>query len=81
MLQSPRLKDHMKTIGIDQSLSISNLFEHICLQKINKLYKHAENCDDQQQFKDIIKAAMVYTPEVFTDNTPRPPTTPLTLKK
>ena len=27
MLQSPRLKDHLKTIGIDQSLSNNDLFE------------------------------------------------------
>ena len=31
MLQSPPLKYHMKTIGIDQSLSNSDLFEQICL--------------------------------------------------
>ena len=29
MLQSPSLKDHMKTIGINQSLSNSAHFEHI----------------------------------------------------
>ena len=30
MLQLTRLKYHMKTIGIGQSLSNSNLFEHRC---------------------------------------------------
>ena len=35
MSQSHHLKDHMKTIRIDQSLSNSDLFEHICLQNIN----------------------------------------------
>ena len=33
MLQSPRIKDHMKTISIDQSLSNNALYEHKCLQK------------------------------------------------
>ena len=31
MLQSPRLKYHMKTIGNDQPLSNSAIFEHRCL--------------------------------------------------
>ena len=51
VLQSPRIKDHVKTIGVDQSLSNGALFEHMCLQNINKLYKHAGKCDEQQQFK------------------------------
>ena len=38
MLQSPRLKDDVKTIGIDLSLSNNALFEHKCIQNINKLY-------------------------------------------
>ena len=71
MLQSPRINCHMKTISIDQSLSNSALFKHRCLENINKIYKHAGKCDEQQQFKDIIEAAMVYTLEGFTDNSPR----------
>ena len=31
VLQSPRIKYHMKTIGIDQSLSNSDIFEHMRL--------------------------------------------------
>ena len=54
LLHSSHLKDHMNAIGIDLSLSNSALFEHRCLQYINKLYKHDGKCDDQQQFKDII---------------------------
>ena len=53
----------MKAIGIDQSLSNGDIFEHIFLQNINKLYKHAGKCDDQQQIKYIIEADMVSTPE------------------
>ena len=60
MLQSPRIKYHLKTMGIDLSLSNSALFEHRCLQKIKKLYKHAGNYDNQKQFKDILEAAMVF---------------------
>ena len=31
MLQSPRIKYHMKTIDVDQSLSNSDLVEHRCI--------------------------------------------------
>ena len=39
MLQSPRLKDHFQTIGIDQSLIKNALYEHKRLQK-NKEFIH-----------------------------------------
>ena len=81
MLQSPRLKDHVKTIGIYQSLNKNAIFEQKCLQNINKLYKHAGKCDDQQQFKDIFEADTVSTPEGFTNNSPRYPMTPTPFKK
>ena len=45
MLQSPCFKDHVQTIGIDQSLSNNDLYEYKCLQKINKLHKHSGKCD------------------------------------
>ena len=63
MLQSPRLKYHVNTIGIDQSLSNSALYEHKCLQNIKKLYKRSSKCDNQQQLKDIIEFDVVSTPE------------------
>ena len=81
MLQSPRLNYHVKTIGIDQSLSNNYLFEHKCLQNIKILYKHAGKFDYQQQFKDTLEAAMVSTPEVFTDNSHRYLMTPTPAKK
>ena len=62
MLQSSRPEDHMKTIGIDQSLCNRSSFEHRCMNKIKMIYQHAVKCDDQKRFKDIIGAAMVYTP-------------------
>ena len=70
VLQLPRIKDHMNTIGIDQSLINSDIFEHRCLQNIKKLYQHSEKCGDQQQLKDILQADMVYTPEGFIKNSP-----------
>ena len=75
MLQSPRLKYHVKTIGIDQSLSNNYLYEHKFLQNISKLYKHFVKCDNQQQFKGILEAYMVSTPEGFTNNSPISPMT------
>ena len=71
MLQSPRLKDHMKTIGVDQALINSDLFEQRFLQNINRLYKHDGKCDNQQQLKDIIEAAMVSNPGGFSNNSIR----------
>ena len=58
----------MKNIGTEQSLSKNALYEHKCLQNINNLYKHSGKCDEHQQFKEIIEAAMVYNPEGFTDS-------------
>ena len=34
MLQSPRLKDHIHTIGIDLSLRNNAIYEHKCLENI-----------------------------------------------
>ena len=53
ILQSPQLKYHVKIIGIDPSLRKHSIYEHKCLENINKLYKQAGKCDGQQQFKDI----------------------------
>ena len=39
MLQSPCIKDHMKTIGIDQLLRNNAIYEHKYIQNIKKLYK------------------------------------------
>ena len=68
LLKSLRLKYLVKSIGIDLSLSNNTLFEHKYIQNINKLYKHAGKCENQQQLKDILEAAMVYNPEGFTYN-------------
>ena len=81
VLQSPRLKDLVNTIGVDQSLSNNALFEHKCLQNIKNIYKHAGNWDNQKQFKDILEAAIVSTPEGFTNNGPRSTMKPTPVKK
>ena len=36
MLPSPQQKDHTQTIGIDQSLSNNAIYEHKCIENINK---------------------------------------------
>ena len=51
----------MKTIGIDKSLFTRSYFEHKCMNNIKKIYKHAGKCDDQQNLKYIIDAAIVLT--------------------
>ena len=73
MLQSHRLKYHVQTIGINPSLINNAIHEHKCLESIKKLYKQAGKCDDQKQFKDILEAAMVYTTEGYTNNSPISP--------
>ena len=60
----------MKTIGIDQSSFTRSSFKHRCMNNIKKIYQHAGKCDDQQNLKDIIEAAILSTPEGVTDNSP-----------
>ena len=44
-------------------------------------HQDSGKCDDQQQFKDIIEAAMVSTPKGFTDFSPISPMTPTPVNK
>ena len=46
----------MVAIGVDQALSNSALYEHICLENIKKLYKNAGKYEDRQQYKAMIEA-------------------------
>ena len=64
----------MVTIGVDQSLSNSDLYEHVFLENINKLCKNSGKFNNNQQYKVIIKSSMVSTTEWFTDNSPMIPT-------
>ena len=61
MLQSSRLEDHMKTIDIDLSSFTRSSFEHRYMNNIKNIYQHAGKCDDQQNLKDIIDAAILST--------------------
>ena len=45
------------------------------------IYQHADKCDDQQKFKDIIKAAIKYTPVEITDDSPSLPKPQTIIKK
>ena len=40
------------------------------MNNIKNIYQHAGKCDDQQNLKDIIDAAIISTPEGFIDNSP-----------
>ena len=73
MLKSSRLEDNMNTIVIDQSLCTRSSFEQKFMNNIKKIYEHANKCDDQQNPKDILDAAMVSTPEGVTNNSPNVP--------
>ena len=46
--------------------NISSL-EHKCLNNIKKIYQHASKCDNQQNLKDILDAAMVSATEELTE--------------
>ena len=80
MLQSPCLEYHMKTIGIDQSLSNRPSVEHKISNNIKYIFQHAGKCDDQQNLKYILDAAMVSTPEGVTYVSPSLRITQTTVK-
>ena len=71
----------MKTICIDQSSFSRSSFEHRCMNNIKNVYQHAGKCDDQQNLKDIIDAAVLSTPEGVTDNSPNVHMTSTRVKK
>ena len=70
----------MVSIGIYQLLNNSAMYEHRCLENINKLYKYSEKCDHQHQYKAILEETMVSTPEIFTENSPMSPGPYMTVK-
>ena len=49
--------------------------------KKNNIYQHAGKCDDQQNLKDIIDAAILSTPYGVTDNSPNVHMTSTPVKK
>ena len=50
------------------------------MNNIKKINQHAGKCDDQQNLKDIIYAAMVSNPEEVTDDSPNVPMTSTPVK-
>ena len=60
----------MKTISIYQSSFPRSSFEYKFMNNIKNIYQQAVKCDDQQNLKDIIEAALLSTPEGVTDNSP-----------
>ena len=71
----------MVTIGVNQSLSNSIIYEHVCLENINNLYKSYGKCDDQQHYKAILESEMVSTSEGGTVNITIPSIQYVTVKK
>ena len=63
----------MVTIGVDQYLSNSAIYEHRLMEKMKKLFKYSGKCDYQQHYKAILEADMVYIHEQFTENIPMSP--------
>ena len=51
------------------------------MNNIKKIYQHVGKCDDQQNIKDIIDAAILSTPEGVTDNCPNVHMTSKPVKK
>ena len=54
--EARRTEKQMVAIGVDQSLSNSEMYEHTCLENIKKLYKSVGKCDEKQQCKTINEA-------------------------
>ena len=81
MLQSTRLEDNMKTIGIEQSLCNRSYFENKFLNNIRYIYQHAGKCDNQQNLTNILDAVTVSTPEGVIDEGPHVPMTSTLVKK
>ena len=46
------------------------MYAHICLEKINNLYKYSGKYDDQQKYKSITEAEIVSTNEELTEKIP-----------
>ena len=56
-----------------QLLSNTTMYAHRCLEDIKILYTSSIKWDYQHQYKPIIKAAILSTPEIFTNSSPKLP--------
>ena len=70
----------MFTIGVNQSLCNSTMYQQTFLVKIKRLYKSDGKLDNQQQYKAILEASIVLNDEGGTDNSPISPSQFLTVK-
>ena len=60
------------------------MIDRICFwldPPMKNIYQHAGKCDDQQNLKDILDAAMVSTPEEIIDGSPSFPMKSTPVKK
>ena len=57
------------------------MYEHKCLENINKLYTFDGKWDDQIPFTYIIEAPMIYNTEIYTNYSPISPGPPTIVKK
>ena len=80
LLQLERPKNIWLSLEFKKLLSNSEMYEHRCLENIKKLYKYSGKSDEQQHYKAIIEAAMVYNLEGFIDNSPISPSQFVTVK-
>ena len=63
MVQSPRLKYHVQTIGIDQSLSNDALYEHKCLENIKNYPNKLVSVTTSRNSKIFLRILCFLLPE------------------
>ena len=57
------------------------MYEHRCLKNIKKLYTSDDKCDNKKKYKYILEAAIVFTPDRFTNNSTMSPGPSMIVKK
>ena len=70
----------MFTIVVDQLLIKIALYDNLCSESITKLYKYPGKCDDKQQYKAILEAAMVCTTDGLAEKSQFSLSTPVPIK-
>ena len=55
LLQSEQLKQHVVIISMDKSLSNSDLYKHICFEKIKSYINHLENVMTNSIKRQLLK--------------------------
>ena len=75
------LKIIWRLLVFTESSFTRSSFEHRCMNNIKKIYQYAGKCEDQQNLNYILEAALLSTPEGFTDNSPNVHMPSSTVKK